>query len=61
MHIAMQKSCDASEITISSSYCDNPNPKRRDCKLDCVRGCTIVEIKPDNSAAENLGQRQVDA
>lgn len=61
MHISLQKSCDASEITISSSYCTNPNRKRRDCKLDCVRGCMIVEIKPDNAAARALGLEQVNA
>ena len=60
-HIAIQRSCDASEIEISSAYCQNPNPKRRDCKLDCVRGCKIIEIKPDNAAAVALGQQQANA
>ena len=55
-HSSRQGSCEAREILISGDYCTNPNPKRRDCKLDCVKGCTIVEIKPRK--AEELGWKQ---
>lgn len=58
-HTSRQGSCEAREITISGDYCTNPNPKRRDCKLDCVKGCTIVEIKPKD--AKELGKKQSDA
>lgn len=58
-HDSLQGSCSAKEITISSSYCENPNPKRRDCRLDCVKSCTVVEIKP--SGAKSLGERQAEA
>jgi hypothetical protein len=50
-HKSKQASCDANEILIRSGYCDNPNPKRKDCKLDCVKGCTIVEIKHARAAS----------
>jgi hypothetical protein len=55
-HSSRQGSCDAKEITISGDYCKNPNPKRYDCKMDCVKSCTIVEIKPKD--AESLGWQQ---
>jgi hypothetical protein len=55
--------CDAKEAEISSSYCTNPNPKRRDCKMDCVKvasgACTIIEIKPRGAAG--LGEDQARA
>ncbi|MBE7449570.1 MAG: hypothetical protein HS111_11935 [Kofleriaceae bacterium] len=55
-HRSRQDSCDAKEILISGDYCKNPNPKRHDCKLDCVKRCTIVEIKPKDAA--DLGWKQ---
>jgi hypothetical protein len=58
-HTNKQSGCDAKEITISGDYCRNPNPKRNDCRLDCMKGCTVVEIKPDSQ--EPLGYRQADA
>ncbi len=59
MHRDRQLSCDAKEIAISGSYCRNPHPKRHDCKLDCMRGCKVVEIKPESQ--RDLGEDQLDA
>lgn len=61
MHKSMQTGCDAREVVVKASYCDNPHPERRDCVIDCIRGCKIVEIKPANSRAEALGKEQVAA
>jgi hypothetical protein len=62
-HNQRQRGCQAKEVLISSSYCDNPHPKRKDCKIDCVKvsskTCTIIEIKPKD--AERLGRNQVAA
>lgn len=58
-HEDMQDSCDAKEITIKEAYCKNPNPKRKDCRLDCMKGCTVIEIKPEGQ--EEMGERQVSA
>ena len=62
-HHRRQGGCTAKEVPISSSYCDNPHPKRRDCRIDCVkvsgRVCTIVEIKP--RGAVELGNQQIRA
>lgn len=55
-HEDMQDSCDAKEITIKKEFCDNPNPKREACRLDCMKGCTVVEIKPDTQKV--MGERQ---
>jgi hypothetical protein len=57
-HGRRQGSCDAKEILIQGD-CDNPHPKRTDCKLDCMRGCTVVEIKPDSQ--KSLGFDQANA
>ena len=57
-HESKQGSCNAKEIAIKDD-CDNPHPKRKDCRLDCMKGCTIVEIKPKSQ--EPLGERQANA
>ncbi len=59
MHKELQRDCQASEITISGSYCTNPNENRTDCRIDCVIDCRIIEIKPSGAAA--LGRRQAEA
>jgi archaellum component FlaC len=61
-HIRYQaSSCDMKEVFISSSYCSNPHPDRSDCRVDCVRGCKVIEIKPNNAAELNIGKQQVAA
>ncbi len=57
-HESMQGSCNAKEITIRD-YCKNPHPKRKDCRLDCMKGCTVIEIKPKSQ--RDLGGYQADA
>ena len=57
-HESLQGSCNAKEITIRDD-CKNPHPKRKDCRLDCMKGCTIVEIKPKSQ--ESLGLEQAQA
>jgi hypothetical protein len=47
------------ETAIDSSYCSNPHPDRSDCRLDCVKSCTIIEIKPNNAGEIAMGGRQV--
>jgi hypothetical protein len=53
----------AAELYIESDYCDNPNPKYKGsgCKLDCVRDCQVLEIKPDNVAEMEKGDAQARA
>ncbi|MCP3141948.1 hypothetical protein [Pyxidicoccus xibeiensis] len=48
------------EIYIESTYCDNPNPRYRGsgCRIDCIRDCQVIEIKPDNIAEMEKGDRQ---
>ncbi|MBE7449277.1 MAG: hypothetical protein HS111_10360 [Kofleriaceae bacterium] len=62
-HKNRQQRCEASEVPISSTYCDNPHPDRGDCSIDCVNvsneTCVIVEIKPKGQ--ESLGRAQHDA
>ncbi len=61
-HIRTQaSSCDMKEVFISGSYCSNPHPDRTDCKLDCVRGCKVIEIKPNNYEEIQMGRQQVAA
>ena len=55
-HARRQSGCLGTELAIESKYCTNPNPKRRDCRLDCVRGCTVIEIKPRSAEEIDLGQ-----
>ncbi|MBK9031567.1 MAG: hypothetical protein IPL61_09570 [Myxococcales bacterium] len=61
-HSRRQDKC-GSNKEVAISNCSNPNPKRRDCKMDCVmvsgKQCTIVEIKPRE--AESLGRDQLRA
>lgn len=57
-HARRQGSCNAKEITISGD-CDNPHPDRTDCRIDCMKGCTLIEIKPKSQMA--LGGRQAAA
>lgn len=57
-HARRQESCDAKEILIKGD-CDNPHPKRTDCKIDCMKGCTLIEIKPESQG--ELGTRQANA
>jgi hypothetical protein len=51
MHDRMQASCHASEVTVGSY------------RLDCVNvssgTCTLIEIKPDNSAGRNRGYKEL--
>lgn len=58
-HKSRQSGCHMKESLIDGSYCSNPHPDRRDCKLDCVKSCTIIEIKPNNTAEIEMGGRQV--
>lgn len=58
-HNSRQSGCDMKETPIDSSWCKNPHPDRRDCRLDCVKGCTIIEIKPNNSGEIKMGGEQV--
>jgi len=58
-HDRRQGSCQAKEVLVSGDYCRNPNPKPRDCKIDCVNGCQLIEIKPQS--AVDLGDDQVEA
>jgi hypothetical protein len=57
-HAALQSSlgCDKTELTISSSYCTNPVRSGSNCRLDCLKGCQVIEIKPEG--AEDLGNKQ---
>ncbi|MEQ1735424.1 MAG: hypothetical protein ABL886_03205 [Rhodoglobus sp.] len=57
-HARRQGGCSAKEITIRGD-CDNPHPKRTDCRIDCMKGCLLVEIKPRSQM--ELGQDQADA
>lgn len=58
-HARRQSGCQASEVLIDDDYCDNPHPDRDDCKLDCMKGCTLIEIKPVSQ--RSLGDRQAKA
>jgi len=64
-HRSEQRSCDAKEIPIAGSYCRNPDSKRNSCRLDCVKGCTIIEFKPCEESqpceAADMGLRQATA
>jgi hypothetical protein len=61
-HIPTQaSSCDMKEVFISGSYCTNPQPDPTDSKLDCVRGCKVIEIKPNNYEEIQMGRQQVAA
>jgi hypothetical protein len=57
-HQALQGSlgCDKTELTISSKYCSNPVRSGSNCKLDCLKGCQVIEIKPEG--AKTLGDEQ---
>ena len=59
-HARREDDCRVSEVTISSRYCSNPHPKRgrSDCRLDCIKECRVIEIKPDNTAEREKGRRQ---
>ena len=57
-HNRRQGSCNAKEILIRGD-CDNPHPDRTDCKIDCMKGCTLIEIKPKSQ--RELGFRQAAA
>jgi hypothetical protein len=48
------------ELYIESDYCSNPNPRYRGsgCQIDCIRDCQVLEIKPDNIAEMEKGDRQ---
>ena len=52
-------SCDKKELLISSSYCANKVRTGKNCKLDCLKECTIIEIKPEG--ARDLGETQANA
>ncbi|MBX3161388.1 MAG: hypothetical protein KF773_35835 [Deltaproteobacteria bacterium] len=62
-HNRRQGKCGANREIPIKDYCENPNPKRKDCKMDCVlvsdKVCTIVEIKP--KSAQRLGDDQAGA
>ncbi len=58
-HRSRQSGCDMKETLIDSSWCKNPHPHRSDCKLDCVKTCTIIEIKPNNANEIRMGGEQV--
>ncbi len=62
-HRSRQGSCAMKETYLSSEFCTNPNPKYTGsgCKLDCVKGCVVIEIKPNNTAEISKGGGQVDA
>ncbi|NTX07367.1 MULTISPECIES: hypothetical protein [Myxococcus] len=51
---------EGSEISIEATYCDNPNPryKGRGCRIDCIHQCQVLEIKPDNIAEMEKGDKQ---
>lgn len=57
-HARRQSGCDAKEITIKGD-CDNPHPDRTDCRIDCMKGCTLIEIKPKSQST--LGDNQARA
>ena len=57
-HAELQGGCDAKEIAITDT-CSNPHPRRKDCRIDCMRGCTVVEIKP--LSQRSLGDDQARA
>ncbi len=60
-HDARQSGCNMKETGIDSSWCKNPHPDRSDCRLDCVKSCTIIEIKPNNAGEIEMGAKQVTA
>ena len=48
------------ELYIEGTYCDNPNPRYKGsgCRIDCIRDCQVLEIKPDNIAEMEKGDKQ---
>jgi len=47
-HKALQASCDAAEAVLSNGK-----------KLDCIKSCTVIEFKPNNTGAVTKGKEQV--
>jgi hypothetical protein len=60
-HKSRQSGADMQNTLIDSSYCSNPHPDRGNCILDCVRGCTVIEIKPNNTEEVDMGHKQAQA
>ncbi len=49
------------EFEIDKSYCDNPLRDGSSCRADCVAlgsTCMVIELKPDNTDAESMGNKQ---
>lgn len=58
-HEEMQRGCQYSEVPVL--HCSNAIRPGSGCIADCLKGCKVIEFKPDNSTARQEGDRQVEA
>jgi hypothetical protein len=58
-HADLEGACTYSEKDVK--YCSNAIRPTSGCRLDCVKGCKVIEFKPDNDKAKNEGADQVRA
>jgi hypothetical protein len=58
-HADLEGACTYSEKDVK--YCNNVIRPTSGCRLDCVKGCKVIEFKPDNDKAKDEGAKQVRA